>query len=83
MGVFYFMKRLFSSLKKDILVPLNSSVGRLCHEYAIQANFPYLQKNTQHLERIQKAATRWVEGLVSLTYHERLIALKLQVLEKR
>ncbi len=36
-----------------------------------------------HLERIQRAATRWVKGLRGLTYEERLQALKLQPLGKR
>ncbi len=36
-----------------------------------------------HLERIQRAATRWVKGLRDLSYEERLRVLKLQSLEKR
>ncbi len=52
-------------------------------EYAIQANCPYLKKDINHLERIQRAVTRWVEGLRGLTYEERLQALKLQPLGKR
>ncbi len=52
-------------------------------EYVIQANCPYLKKDINHLERIQRAATRWVKDLRGLTYEERLKALKLQLLEKR
>ncbi len=52
-------------------------------EYAIQANCPYLKKDINHLEGIQRAATRWVKGLRGLTYEERLKTLKLQPLEKR
>ncbi len=52
-------------------------------EYAIQATFPYLKKDINHLEKIQRAATRWVKGLRGLTYEERLKGLKLQSLEKR
>ncbi len=37
-----------------------------------------------HLERIQRAAPRWVKGLRNLNYYEdRLKELKLQSLEKR
>ncbi len=41
------------------------------------------KKDINHLERIQRAATRWVKGLRGLTYEERLQALKLQPLGKR
>ncbi len=36
-----------------------------------------------HLERIQRAATRWVKGLRDFNYEDRLNELKLQSLEKR
>ncbi len=52
-------------------------------EYAIQANCPYLKKDINHLERIQRAATRWMKGLRGLIFEERLQALKLQPLGKR
>ncbi len=52
-------------------------------EYAIQANCPYLKNDINHLERIQRAATRWLKGLRGLTYEERQQALKLQPLGKR
>ncbi len=48
-----------------------------------QAPPPYLKKDTCHLERIQRAATRQVKRLRDLNYEERLKALKLQSLEKR
>ncbi len=41
------------------------------------------QKDINHLDRIQRTATRWVKGLRGLTYEERLQALKLQPLGKR
>ncbi len=52
-------------------------------EYAIQANCPYLKKDIYHLERIQRAATRWVKGLRDVSYEKRHRELKLQSLEKR
>ncbi len=42
-----------------------------------------IKNDTNHMERIQRAATRWVKGLRGLNYEERLQALKLQPLEKR
>ncbi len=52
-------------------------------EYAIQANCQNLKKDIYHLERIQRAATRWVKGRRDLSYEERPRELKLQSLEKR
>ncbi len=44
---------------------------------------PYLKKVKNHLEWIQRAATRRVKGLRGLTYEERLQTLKPQPLGKR
>ncbi len=49
----------------------------------IQANCPYLKMDIYHLERTQRAATRWVKGIRDLNYRERLKAQKLQSLEKK
>ncbi len=57
-GMLYFIKRSFTSLTKESFVPLYSALVRLHVEYVIQANFPYLKKDINHLERIQRAATR-------------------------
>ncbi len=64
-------------------MPLYRAMARPHLEYAIQANCPYLKKDINHLERIQRAETRWVKVLKSLTYEERIQALKLQPLVKR
>ncbi len=82
-GMLYFIKRLLTCLINEIFVPLYSSLVRPHLEYAIKSNCPYLQKDLNHLEKIQRAATRWVKGLRGLTYEERLQALKLQPLRKR
>ncbi len=82
-GMLYFIKRSFACLTKEVFAPLYSALVRPHLEYAIQANCPYLKKDINHLERTQRAATRWVKGLRGLTYEERLQALKLQPLGKR
>ncbi len=56
--------------------PLYNVLVRPQLEYAIQANCPYLKKDKHHLERIQRAATRWVAGLRDLNYEDRLNELK-------
>ncbi len=66
----YFIKRTFTCLTKQIVVsPLSAFVIPYL-EHATQANSPYLKKDVYHLEKIQRAATRWVKGLRDLKYEE-------------
>jgi len=44
---------------------------------------PYLKKDIEHLEKVQRKATNLVKGLEMLPYKKRLEALKLTTLEKR
>ncbi len=82
-AMLYFITRSFTCLTKEIFVPLYSALVRPHLEYTIQANCPYLKKDINHLERSQRAATRWLKGFKGLAYEERLQALKLQPLGKR
>ncbi len=66
-------------MTKETFVPLYSTLVRPHLECVIQANCPYLKKDINHLERIQKG--RWVKGLRGLTYEERLEVLKLLSLD--
>ncbi len=79
----YFIKRSLTCLTKEIFLPLYSALVRPQLECAIQVTCPYLKKDMYLLERIQRAATRWVKGLGDLNYEERLKALNLQPLEKK
>ncbi len=79
----HFIKRSLACLTKDIFVPLNSALLPPHLKYAIQANCPYLKKDKNHLEKIQRAATQWVKGLRGLTYEERLQALKITAPRKK
>ncbi len=79
----YVIKRSFTCLTKEIFVPLYSALGRPHLEYAIQATCPYVNMNICHLERMQRAVTRWVKGLSDFDYEDILRELKLQSLEKR
>ncbi len=52
-------------------------------EYAIQATCPYLKKDVDYVERVQRLATSKVKGMKDLSYAERLSELGLQTLEHR
>ncbi len=67
-GMLYLIERSFTCLIKEIFLTLYRALGRPHLEYAIQANCPYLKKDIYHLERIQRAATRWVNGLRDISY---------------
>ncbi len=82
-GMLYFIKRSFTCLTNEIFVPLYSALVRPHLEYDIQANCPNLKKDINHLERIQRAATRWVKGLRGLTYKERLKSPKIAAPRKK
>ncbi len=58
----------------------------LCHLSRIlftYQNCPYLKKDIYHLERMQRAARRWVKSLRDPYYEDRVKELKLKSLEKR
>ena len=42
-------------------------------EYGFQAWCPYLQKDIRRLERVQRRATKCVQGLANFPYRERLL----------
>ena len=52
-------------------------------EYCIQAWSPYLRKDVDMLEKIQRRATKLIPGLRDLTYEERLKECGLTTLETR
>ncbi len=68
----YFIKRLFTCQTKQIFIPLYSALMRPQLKFVFQANCAYLKKAISHLERIQRAAPRWVKGLRGLIHEERL-----------
>ena len=77
------VSRTISSRSRDIIVKLYKSLVRPHLEYCIQAWRPHYQKDIDILERVQRRATRMIEGYKSIPYEERLQLLKLTTLETR
>jgi len=77
------VKRQFKNLDKASFLILYKGFIRPHIEYAVQAWSPYLKKDIEHLEKVQRKATKLGKGLELLPCEKRLEALKLTTLEKR
>ena len=77
------IKRNIHFKSKDVIVKLYKSLVRPRLEYCIQAWSPYLKKDIDRLEKVQRRATRMIEGYWDLSYEERLERTGLIPLEKR
>src|SRR6218665_2586076 len=51
--------------------------------YCIQVWSPYLKQDMEKLEKVQRRATKMIQGYKYLSYEERLIRCGLTTLEKR
>ncbi len=76
------MRRGFAILTPAIFRPLYLVMVRPHLDYTVQPSFPYLQKDIQLIERMQRLAMRCVKSFRSLPYPERLHELKLPSLER-
>ena len=77
------INRCFLNKTKDILVPVYKSLVRSRLEYCVQAWRPYLVKDTELMEKVQKRMTRVLPDLKNMSYPERLKILGLTTLESR
>src|SRR6218665_2359050 len=68
---------------KDTILRLYKSLVRQQLEYCIQVWSPYLKQDVEKLEKVQRRATKMIQGYKDLSYEERLIRCGLTTLEKR
>ena len=77
------IRRNITYKEKSLIIPLYKAIVRPHLEYCIQAWNPYLRKDVDMLEKIQRRATKLIPGLRDLTYEERLKECGLTTLETR
>lgn len=77
------ISRTFVCKKAVVMVKLYKSLVRPHLDYCVQAWRPYLKKDIDVLERVQRRATRMVEECKGMMYEHRLRFLKLTTLETR
>ena len=75
--------RTFEYKGKDTMLLLYKSLVRPHLDYCIQAWRPFLRKDIDIMEKVQRRATRMIEGFKNLSYEERLGRLNLTTLETR
>ena len=66
------IRRNITYTEQSLIIPLYKAIVRPHLEYCIQAWNPYLWKDIDMLEKIQRIATKLIPGLSDLTYEERL-----------
>jgi ribonucleases P/MRP protein subunit RPP40 len=77
------IKRNFSNFSDEVILRLYKSLVRPQLEYVVQAWGPYLKKDIELIEGIQRRATNLVHHLRGFQYEDRLRALHLTTLETR
>src|SRR6218665_2299146 len=77
------IRRTMVTRDKDTILRLYKSLVRPQLEYCIQAWSPYLKQDMEKLEKVQRRATKMIQGYKYLSYEERLIRCGLTTLEKR
>jgi ribonucleases P/MRP protein subunit RPP40 len=77
------IKRNITFKSKGVIVKLYKSLVRPRLEYCVQAWSPYLKKDIEAIERVQRRATKLIEGYHNMSYEDRLKKTGLISLEKR
>lgn len=82
-GILFLIRRSFKELPPQTFRLLYCALVRPHLEYCIQACSPYLARDVDHVEKLQRLATRMVKGFHSLSYEERLRKLDLFSMSRR
>ena len=77
------IRRNITYKEKSLIVPLYKAIVRPHLEYCIQTWSPYLRKDIDMLEKIQRRATKLIPELRDLRFEERLKECGLTTLETR
>ena len=77
------IKRTFSNFDSEVVLQLYKALVRPHLEYCIQVWRPYLKKDIELLEKVQRRATKLVPTLRNKSYEERNKCLGLTILETR
>ena len=75
------IKRNFRFKSRSVMLPLYKLIVRLHLDYCVQACKPHYRKDIDKLEKVQRSATKMVEGLDGYFYSDRLRILGLTTLE--
>jgi len=82
LSILWMVNRACQGLDKDNFLVISKSFIRPHLEYCAQSWNPHFLKNEEVLERVQKRATKCVEGMKSKKYLERLHILGLTTLKR-
>src|SRR6218665_2406714 len=77
------IRRTIVTRDKDTILRLYKSLVRPQLEYCIHVWSPHLKQDIEKLEKVQRRATKMIQGYKDLSYEERLIRCGLTTLEER
>ena len=78
-----YIARNFEHKSKNIVIPLYKALVRPHLEYAVQFWCPFLRKDIDKIERVQRRATKLIPEIRGKSYEQRLKVLRLHSLETR